>query len=590
MRGLASQTRAAVYLSLLLFSLSLFQARVAGSEKPAARAGMPITLVDVAQEAGVRVVNRCGGPEKNYLLDVSGNGAAFFDYDNDEDMDLLVVNGSTFESFRAGGDPMAVLYNNSGDGTFTDVTAQSGLNARGWGQGVCVADFDNDGFQDFYLTAYGPNFLFRNQGDGTFSNVTETAQVGDLRWSTNCAFGDYDRDGYVDLYVSNYVLMNEEITPVRGDDDPGCKYMGKDVMCGPRGLPGQSDVLYRNNGDGSFADVTDSAGLADPGYYGFAVAFSDLNNDGWPDLYVANDSNPNFLFRNNQDGTFSEIALEANAALSEDGQEQAGMGLGVGDYNNDGNLDLFVTNFSHDTNTLYRNDGDGLFSVVTFPAGLGDSSLRYLAWGTGFADLDNDGWLDLFVANGHIYPEIDHYAVGTTFRQRNQLYRNLGNGRFADVTEQAGEVLRAEQSSRGVAFGDYDNDGDADLLVVNLDERPLLLRTDSPPNHHWITLRLLGTKSNRDAIGARVIAHVGERVQTAEVRSGGSYLSHSDLRVHFGLGQETRVRRLEVRWPSGLVEVFENLEGDRFLLVREGQGVSEVLPSENDSPETGRRE
>lgn len=553
----------------------LLGAMGAGSEKPSLPPHMPIRLVDVAAEAGVTLLNLCGGPQKNYLLDVSGNGAAFFDYDNDNDMDLLIVNGSTFENFHRGGDPMVALYENRGNGKFSDVTGHSGLREKGWGQGVCVADYDNDGFQDFYITAYGPNALFRNRGDGTFINVTEQAGVADVRWSTNCAFGDYDRDGYVDLYVANYVHLNEEITPVRGAADQACKYMGKDVMCGPRGLPGQADALFHNRGDGTFTDVTQSAGIHDPGYYGFSVVFSDLDNDGWPDIYVANDSNPNFLFRNNQDGTFEEIALDADAALNEEGREQAGMGVAVGDYNNDGNFDIFVTNFSHDTNTLYRNDGDGLFSVTTFPAGLGDSSLPYLAWGTGFVDLDNDGFLDIFIANGHIYPEIDQYTVGSTFRERNQLYRNLGNERFLEITAEI-ESLRVQQSSRGVAFGDYDNDGDLDILIINLDERPVLLRNSASRRNHWITLRLVGTKSNRDALGARVTVHVGDGIQTAEVRSGGSYLSHSDSRIHFGLGDQTRIQRLEVRWPSGLVETFENLGVDRFLLVREGAGLTEI--------------
>ncbi len=578
---LKQKKRAGCYAVVLLV---FFEAVGAGSEEPSVQPGMPVRLVDVAQEAGVMLVNISGGPRKNYLLDVAGNGAAFFDYDNDNDMDLLVVNGSTFGNFRRGGDPMVTLYRNSGDGKFSDVTNRSGLNKKGWGQGVCVADYDNDGYQDFYITGYGSNALFRNQGNGTFDDVTEQAGVADGRWSTSCAFGDYDRDGHVDLYVANYVFLNEEITPVRGTADPICKYMGKDVMCGPRGLPGQPDTLYRNSGDGTFTNVTESAGIRDPGYYGLGVIFSDLDNDGWLDIYVANDSNPNFLFRNNRDGTFSEMALEAGVALSEEGLEQAGMGLAVGDYNNDGSFDIFVTNFSQDTNTLYQNEGEGLFGVMTYLAGLGVPSLPYLAWGTGFVDLDNDGFLDIFIANGHIYSEIDQFALGSTFRQPNQLYRNLGNGRFIEVTEQVGGSLLVKQSSRGVAFGDYDNDGDLDILITNLDERPVLLRTDSTNHNHWITLRLVGTKSNRDAIGARVAVQLGDRVLTAEVRSGGSYLSHNDSRIHFGLGDETRIQRLEVRWPSGLVETFGDLSADRFFLVREGQGVTEIeIPARKES-------
>lgn len=555
----------------LLFFLA---APRAPSDTPSVPPRRPIHLVDVAAQAGVTLLNISGGSRKDYLLEVAGNGAAFFDYDNDGDMDLLVVNGSTFEQFRQGGHPMVALYRNDGQGSFSEVTSRSGLNKKGWGMGVCVADYDNDGFRDVYITAYGPNVLFRNTGEGTFTDVTMRAGVGDARWSTNCAFGDYDRDGNVDLYVANYVTLDEKITPTRGISS-FCQYMGMDVLCGPRGLPGEPDVLYGNNGDGTFTDVTQTAGIHDSGYYGFGVIFTDVNADGWPDIYVANDSTPNFLFRNNRDGTFSEVALEAGVALSEEGRAQAGMGVAVGDYDNDGSFDIFVTNFSQDANTLYQNNGDGTFRVVTFPAGLGESSLSYLAWGTGLVDLDNDGLLDIFVANGHIYPQIDQFALGSTFLERNQLYQNRGNGRFQKVTAETGDSLLTRNSSRGVAFGDYDNDGDLDILVINLDDRPALLRNEGGNSNHWLTLRLVGTKSNRDAIGARIAVEVGDRKQIAEVRSGGSYLSHNDFRVHFGLGQETQVKRLEVRWPSGLVETFENLRGDQFLQVTEGQGVEQ---------------
>ena len=537
-----------------------------------AQSHMPIRLVDVGAEAGVTLLNVCGGPEKDLLLKIAGSGAAFFDYDNDGDMDLLLVNGSTFENLRQGGDPMLALYLNDGAGEFSEVTRQSGLHKKGWGMGVCVADYDNDGFQDFYVTAYGPNALFRNNGDGSFSDVTAAAGAGDARWSTNCAFGDYDRDGDVDLYVANYVFQDEKTTPRPGLSS-FCQYRGMDVLCGPQGLPGEPDVLYRNNADGTFTDMTQPAGIVDPGYYGFGVIFRDLNNDDWPDIYVANDSNPNFLFRNNQNATFSEVALEAGAALSANGAAQASMGLDAADYDNDGDMDLFVTNFSQDTNTLYQNNGDGSFDVVTHAAGLGESSMSYLGWGTSFVELDNDGFLDLLVANGHIYPEIDHFLLGSTFLQPNQLYRNLGNGRFQEVTAEMGESLLMEKSSRGVAFGDYDNDGDLDILITNLDDRPNLLRNDSGNKKHWLTVQLVGTKSNRDGIGARIAVRVAQRTQIAEVESGGSYLSHSDSRIHFGLGDATRVEHLEVRWPSGLIETFENLEADQFLCLREGEGM-----------------
>ncbi len=562
------------FFALIVFLF--FGATFAIAGEPAGQPSMPIRLIDVAAEAGVTLLNITGEHTKDYIVEVNGNGAAFFDYDNDGDMDILIVNGSTLEHFKHGGDQIVILYRNEGNGKFTDVTARSGLNKKGWGMGVCVADYDNDGFQDVYITAYGPNVLFRNNGNGTFTDVTERAGVGDAHWSTGCAFGDYNRDGYVDLYVANYLTFDEKTIPKRGTSSL-CQFRGIDVMCGPKGLPGEPDTLYRNNGDGTFTDVTQQAGIRDPGYYGFGVIFSDLDNDGWPDIYVANDSTPNFLFRNNQDGTFSELGLFAGVALSEDGREQAGMGVDVGDYNNDGHFDIYVTHFSHDYNTLYRNNGDKTFSDMTFPAGLGELSGPYLGWGTGFVDLDNDCLLDIFVANGHVYPEIDHFALGTKFLQRKQLFQNLRNGRFREVTGEIGGGLLLEKSSRGAAFGDYDNDGDLDILVINLNDRPTLLRNEGGNSKHWFTLRLVGTKSNRDAIGARVTVKAGDRVQMAEVRSGGSYLSHNDSRVHFGLGDTTRIDHLEVRWPSGLVETFEkNLQVDQFFLVTEGQGVTSV--------------
>lgn len=537
-----------------------------------AQSHQPIRLNDVAAEAGVTLLNVSGGPNKDFILKVAGSGAAFFDYDNDLDMDLLLINGSTFENMRQGGDPMLVLYLNQGNGKFSDVTPQSGLGKKGWGMGVCVADYDNDGFQDFYVTAYGPNVLFHNNGDGTFSELTQQAGVGGgFHWSTSCAFGDYDRDGDVDLYVANYAVQDEKTTPKPGTSS-FCRYRGMDVACGPQGLPGEPDVLYRNNADGTFTDVTQSAGINDPGYYGFGVIFGDLNQDGWPDLYVANDLNPNFLFRNNQDKTFTEIAVEAGAAFSESGAPQAGMGLAMGDFNQDGSMDIFVTNFSRDTNTLYQNNGDGSFLAVTQEVGLGASSMPYVGWGTGLVDLDNDGFLDLFVANGHIYPQIDRFQLGSTFFQRNQLYRNLDGWFFQEIKAENGDALGVEMSSRGTAFADYDNDGDLDILITNLDDRPNLLRNESDNKNHWLTLQMVGTQSNRDAIGAQITAQVGDRVLIAEVQSGGGFLSHNDSRVHFGLGDNTQVRRLEVRWPSGLVEVFENLEADQFLLIREGEG------------------
>jgi hypothetical protein len=446
-----------------------------------------IKLVDVADQAGVTLLNVSGDVSKDYIVDATGSGAAWFDYDNDGALDLLIVNGSTRERVRQGGDPMVALYKNDGKGHFKDVTAGSGLTARGWGMGACVADIDNDGFDDVYVTGFGSNVLYHNNGDGTFSDITRKAGVGDTRWSTGCAFGDYDRDGFVDLYVANYVTFDERKIQKRGE---GCGYMTVAVFCGPMNLPGESDVLYHNNGNRTFADVTKAAGIKDPGYYGFGVLFADLDDDGWPDIYVANDSVPHLLFRNNRDGTFTEEGLKAGVALSGNGRAQAGMGVDAADYDGDGHLDLIVTNFSHDYNTLYENSGSGFFTDVSHVAGIAQGGMPYMGWGVGFVDFDNDGLLDLFVANGHVYPDIDRHGLGTTYLQPKQLFRNLGNKRFRNITDETGGGLLLKRSSRGAAFGDYDNDGRIDVAVINLNDRPTLLRNETPGAGHWVTFRL----------------------------------------------------------------------------------------------------
>ena len=548
----------------ILATLTLFA--LAGQQDPD-RVDFP-RFTDLAAELGVTVLNRSGNRSADYIVDMVGSGAALFDYDNDGDPDLLIANGSTLERHASGGDPMAALYENRG-GRFVDVTADAGVDAMGWGMGVCAADYDNDGYRDFYLTAYGANVLYRNNGDGTFTDRTSAAGVGDTRWGTNCAFGDYDRDGDVDLYVANYVSFDTgEVRP------RGCSYMGIDVLCGPRGLPGEADVLYRNEGDGTFRDVTREAGIEDPGYYGFGVVFSDLDGDGWPDIYVANDSVPNFLFHNQGDGRFAEIALLSGTAVNSSGHAQAGMGLAVGDVDGDGLFDIYVTNFARDTNTLYRNRGNMLFEDATARTGGARSSFRNLGWGTGLEDLDNDGYPDIFVANGHVYPGIDEAVEGEQYHQAKEIYHNLGRGTFRAVAPAAGGDLARNVSARGTAFGDYDNDGDIDILVVNINARPSFYRNESANENHWVTFRLEGTESNRDAIGARVEITAGGRTQTAEVRSGGSYLSHNDLRVHFGLGETTLVDRVRIRWPAGTVEEFGPVEVDRFVTVREGNAAS----------------
>jgi hypothetical protein len=553
-----------------------------GSLLLAATSPSAIKLVDVAAEAGITLLNVHGDASKDYIVDTNGNGAAFFDYDNDNNLDVLLVNGSTREHLANGGDPMVALYHNDGKAHFTDVTARSGMTRRGWGMGTCVADIDNDGFDDVYVTAFGPNVLYHNNGNGTFTDVTARAGVGDPHWSTGCAFGDYNRDGYVDLFVANYVDFDQQKIPKRGAS-AGCRYMGADVFCGPRGLPTVSNVLYRNNGDGTFTDVTQSAGIKDKGSYGFGVLFSDFDEDGWPDIFVANDSVPSTLFRNNHDGTFTERGLASGLALSGDGRAQAGMGVDAGDYDGDGHLDLIVTHFSEDYHTLYENSGKGLFTDVSYRAGVAVPPLRYMGWGVGFFDVDNDGRLDIFAANGHVYPEIDRFGGGTRFLQRKQLFLNLGNKRFREVGAEAGTGMAIEKSSRGAAFGDFDNDGDVDVLVVNMNDRPTLLRNETSSANHWITIRTVGAgrksgvqASNRDGIGARVRVTAGGRTQIAEVRSGGSYLSHNDARVHFGLGDAARVDRVEIMWPSGSVDRATDLAANRFYIAQEGGSVSVV--------------
>jgi hypothetical protein len=524
-------------------------------------------FVDIAEKVGITLMNIHGGAAKDYILEANGNGAAFFDYDNDSDVDALIVNGSTLERYKKGGDPMVALYRND-NGRFVDVTGAARLRRDGWGMGTCVADYDNDGNSDVYITAFGPNVLFRNNGNGTFSDVTGTARVGDSRWSTGCAFGDYDRDGYVDLYVANYVAFDEKTVRPRGSNDL-CRYMGADVFCGPIGLPGQSDVLYHNNGDGTFSDVTGKAAIRDPDYYGFGVLFTDFDNDGWPDIYVANDSQPNLLFHNKKDGTFSEVGLLSGSALNEAGRAQSGMGVTAGDYDGNGYLDIFVTNFARDTNTLYKNLGNMFFIDTTVGAGLGEISLPHLGWGANFADFDNDGLLDIFVANGHVYPQVDRLNVGQKYLQRKELYRNLGNGKFEELARSSSADFLTGKSARGSAVADYDNDGDLDVLVVNLNNRPSLYRNDNGNRNHWIGFRLEGTRSNRDAIGARIEIEAGGLKQISEVLSGGSYLSHNDFRIHFGLGAAAAIDHVRIRWPNGNTQELGGFDVDRFVTIRE---------------------
>ncbi len=531
-------------------------------------------FVDVARDAGLTVTTVYGGVDtKKYIIETTGTGVALLDYDNDGWQDIFLVNGTTLEGFRdAKRAPSNTLYRNQRDGKFRDVTDAAGLRATGWGQGACVGDFDNDGWQDLFVTYYGGNRLYRNR-QGAFEEMGRKAGVGGTgkAWGTGCAFVDYDRDGWLDLAVANYVDFDLATAPAPGEG-PACLWKGIPVMCGPRGLKKDRNLLYRNRGDGTFMEVTESAGIEKtPGHYCFSVSPLDYNNDNWPDIYIACDSTPSILYRNNQDGTFTDVAVIAGAAFNEDGREQAGMGTTVGDYDGDGVLDIFRTNFSDDTSTLYRNNGDGTFSDVTFAAGLGLNT-RYLGWGTMFLDFDNDSRPDLLLVNGHVYPEVDTHKLGATYQEPRLLYHNLGNGTFRDISAAAGPALRQASSARGLAVGDLWNDGRISAVISNMHGTPSLLVNQARNQNHWITIRTLGTRSNRDGIGARITLRVGARTLVDEVRSGSSYNSSSDLRVHFGLGKATRIDGLEIRWPSGLSECFSGLAVDRIHTLEEGTG------------------
>jgi enediyne biosynthesis protein E4 len=536
---------------------------------------LPVQFVNVAREAGLNARTIFGGEKRNrYLLETTGCGAAFFDCDNDGWLDIFLVNGTRLESnFPPGQAPTNRLYKNNRDGTFSDVTAKSGLARTGWGQGVCAGDYDNDGFEDLFVTYWGDCALYHNNGDGTFFDVAPKAGVTTRapklkRWNTGCAFVDYDRDGHLDLFVANYIDFDPATAPL--PESGPCMYQGILVACGPPGLNGGKNILFHNNGDGTFTDVSARAGiLKTPGTYGLGVLACDLDNDGWPDIYVANDSTSSTLYRNNHDGTFTDIAIESGIAYSADGKSQAGMGVDAADYDCDGLFDVVKTNFAGDTTSLYRNQGSFTFDEQAFQAGLGRNT-RFLGWGAGFIDFDNDGWPDIFLGNGHVYPEVRDSARESGYRQRKVVYRNLRDGRFQDVSESLGPGIAEAVPGRGCAFGDFDNDGDVDVLVNCVNDVPQLLRCDSSPGNNWIKLKLVGTRSNRSAIGARVYCRTGSHSQMQEVRSGGSYLSQSDLRLHFGLGESTSCE-IEIRWPAGGVEKYSLTGVNRIATIIEGK-------------------
>jgi len=582
-----------------------------------------VTFVDVGKQAGLVHETIFGGEDKNlYLLETTGCGVAFFDYDNDGWLDIFVVNGRRLEEQDSGfriqdsgnrnqesgvrsqesanqkaegstlvqsnptidnrkskiENPTNHLYKNNRDGTFTDVTEKAGLVHCGWGQGVCVGDYDNDGFDDLFVTYWGKNVLYHNNGDGTFTDVSEKAGVAGThnRWSTGCAFVDYDRDGHLDLFVANYIDLADFKGWPLPESGP-CKFKSVMVACGPPGLPGAKNILYHNNGDGTFTDVSEKSGITQArGTYGLGVLSADFDNDGWPDIYVANDSQPSALYRNNHDGTFTDVGIVAGVAYSQDGKPQAGMGVTAADYDGDGWLDIFRTNFSEDTSSLYHNTGQGAFDDVTFPAGLGMNT-RYLGWGCAFIDIDNDGWADIFVCNGHIYPEIKRLSLDIRYEEPKIVYYNLKNGHFKDISKELGGAILAPTSTRGCAVGDFDNDGDLDIVTNPVNGYPQLLRCDSvgpqQGGNHWLKIRTIGTKSNRSGIGARIKCVTGAHQQIDEVRSGGGYASQNDLRVHFGLGQATKADSIEIRWPSGQVDRLQNVAAGQVVYMQEGKGI-----------------
>ena len=534
----------------------------------------------MAKKAGLTMQNVFGGTDtKKFIIETTGTGVAIFDYDNDGWPDIFLVNGTTLEGFPAGKAPTNHLYHNNHDGTFTDVTAQAGLATSGWGQGVCVGDYDNDGWEDLYVTYYGKNRLYHND-HGKFTEVSAQAGVAGSgkAWGTGCAFIDYNRDGKLDLMVANYVDFNPATAQAPGSGS-NCIWKGAPVMCGPRGLVGAENILYENLGGGKFKDVTKAAHIdRTNGKFCFSVATLDYDDDGWPDMFVACDSQPSILYHNNHDGTFTDEALTAGVAFNEDGREQAGMGATVGDYNGDGRPDIFKTNFSEDTPTLYRNDGGGQFTDLTRSAGLG-KHMEYLGWGTMFFDFDNDGWPDLILVNGHVYPEVDKFHLGSDYSESRLLYHNNGDATFTEVTAEAGSGITSAAASRGMAVGDLWNDGQIAVVINNMNQTPSLLVNGVRAPNHWVEIRAIGTKSNRDGIGAKVMVHAGGRDRVDEVRSGSSYISQNDLRVHFGLGAATSIDYVEIRWPSGLAERFENVAVDGIRAVTEGSGKTSSPPA-----------
>ena len=527
---------------------------------------------NIAAEAGLTQSFPNGGTtSKQYIIETTGSGIAFIDYDNDGLPDLFVLAGP-------GGTNR--MYHNEGHDRFRDVTDELGLRSNMWSEGVCTGDYDNDGYTDLFVTGYGGNHLYRNISGKRFEDVTAQAHLTQdrPRYNTGCAFVDIDRDGHLDLFVANYLKFDPATTPKPGAN-PYCYYRGIAVNCGPRGLPFDRNILYRNNGDGTFSDISDASGISKPvGHYGLGVLTADFNEDGLPDIYVACDQTPSLLYINKGHGKFEEEGVLRGVAFDQDGKAMSGMGVTAADAFGDGHLSIFRSNFSDEFETLYRNRGEGIFDDVTLSAGLGQNT-RYVGWGTGFFDFDNDGWKDLFLVNGHVFPEVESLHIDIHYKDRAILYQNLRDGRFRDISSDAGPALAEKHSSRGAAFADVDNDGAIEIAVNNQNEPPSLLKETTPPPGHWMILQLTGTRSNRSAIGARVKVTAGNHTQVDEVRSGGSYLSQNDLRLHFGLGSNTTIDRIDIAWPSGQTQTVRDQPADRILHVTEASGSSKAAPT-----------
>ena len=539
---------------------------------PDLRAQLP-QFKEVSRAAGLTAPH-ISNPDKQYIVESMSGGVGLIDCDNDGKLDIVVVNGSTIDHFRQGGDPMITLYHQDAGFKFSNITQPAGLTRKGWGMGVAVADYDNDGLPDIYVTGYGGNVLYHNLGNCKFEEVTDKAGVGAEGFSTGAAWADYDRDGRVDLFVSRYVHFDINKLPTFGSDEKTCRFKGIRVQCGPWGMQGESDLLFHNRGDGTFEEVSKKAGVDDPDrYYGLGVEWGDYDDDGWPDLYVANDSGPNYLYHNKHDGTFEDVSMLAGAAVSGDGLQQGSMGVDWGDYLRDGRIGMLVTNFTEQPDTLYRNLGKGEFSDVTRPAKLAQPTYLNVGWGTGFVDFSNSSLLDIFIANGHVYPQMDQIPGAARYAEPMQLFRNKGDGTFDDISTVFSAIPNA--SRRGAAFGDLNNDGYVDVVVLDMDGPPQLLLNVTANHNHRVLFKLVGTKSNKMAIGAKVTVTSAMIAQTAEVRAGGSYLSSNDPRLHFGLAGETRMSEIEIRWPTGEKEILKDVPADFIYTIVEGKGIAD---------------